>query len=298
MHGVRGLPLPLTRLSALRGAPPRPIRLSLVAPVYNELDNLAPLCERVRAVFGAGDDWELVLVDDGSTDGSAERIRSLAESDPRIRGVFFARNCGQTAAMGAGIHLAFGETIATLDADLQNDPADLPDMLARLPGHDAVVGYRTRRRDTFVRRASSRIANAIRNALSKDSIRDTGCSLKVFRAEAIRDVALFEGLHRFLPTLLRYHGYSVLEHGVSHHPRTAGRSKYGVRNRAWRAFKDLLAVRWMRARILRFPLVEVGPGRGPVTAERRSAAGAEGPTAAGGSSSMGAEGAAGAGRAR
>ena len=157
--------------------------------------------------------------------------------------------------------LARGRLIATLDADMQNDPVDLPAMIAKLPGHDAVVGYRLKRNDDFVRRVSSRIANRIRNWISQDDIRDTGCSLKLFKASAIQAVPLFEGMHRFLPTLLRYHGFSVLEHPVSHHPRTSGISKYGVMNRAWRAFKDLLAVRWMRGRLIRLPIREVRDGR-------------------------------------
>ncbi len=233
-----------------------PLELSLVAPVYNELDNLGPLLERVRETFGGRFRWELVLVDDGSTDGSTERIGALAEEEPRVRPVYFARNCGQTSAIAAGIRAASAPLIATLDADLQNDPADLPRMITALEDHDAVVGYRVGRRDTFVRRASSRIANWIRNRLTGDSIRDTGCSLKVFRSEAIRSIPLFEGMHRFLPTLLRMHGYQVLEFPVSHHPRIHGTSKYGVRNRALRAFRDLLAVRWMRTRIVRPPIVE------------------------------------------
>jgi hypothetical protein len=130
-------------------------------------------------------------------------------------------------------------------------------MLAVLADHDAVVGYRQKRNDNWLRRISSRIANRVRNWISRDSIRDTGCSLKLFRAEAIQSLPLFEGLHRFFPTLLRYHGFSVLEHPVSHRPRVAGVSKYGVLNRAWRAFKDLLAVRWMHGRVIRVPLVEV-----------------------------------------
>jgi glycosyltransferase involved in cell wall biosynthesis len=214
----------------------------------------------VVEVFGARDGWELILVDDGSRDRSPELIRALARRDPRVVGVFFARNCGQTAATAAGIQVARGRVIATMDADLQNDPGDLPAMLEMLPGHDAVVGWRRKRRDTFVRRASSRIANGVRNWISKDSIRDTGCSLKVFRAEAIQAIPLFEGMHRFLPTLLRYHGYSVLEHPVGHHPRAAGQSKYGVWNRVFRATKDLIAVRWMRARLLKLPIREVGGG--------------------------------------
>jgi glycosyltransferase involved in cell wall biosynthesis len=228
--------------------------LSLVAPVYNELDNLGPLADQVRAVFGNGDGWELILVDDGSNDGSAARIVELSAADAHIRGIFFERNAGQTAALAAGIDAARGELIATLDADLQNDPADLPAMVDALGDHHAVVGFRLRRQDNWVKRVSSHVANAVRNAISGDDIRDTGCSLKVFRADAIRSLPLFEGLHRFFPTLLRYHGFSVIEHGVSHRPRVAGISKYGVRNRVWRAFKDLLVVRWMRGRLLRLPL--------------------------------------------
>jgi glycosyltransferase involved in cell wall biosynthesis len=234
--------------------------LSLVAPVFEEEENLDRLHARVVEVFRGREDWELVLVDDGSRDGSAAKIRALAARDPRVVGVFFAQNCGQTAATAAGIQVARGRFVATLDADLQNDPGDLPAMIELCARHDAVVGWRKKRRDTFVRRASSRIANGVRNWISKDSIRDTGCSLKVFRADAIQALPLFEGMHRFLPTLLRYHGYSVVEHGVEHHPRTAGASKYGVWNRAFRATKDLLAVRWMRSRLLKLPIREVAGG--------------------------------------
>jgi len=230
-------------------------RLSVVAPVYDEEDNLRPLWQQVADALGTHIAWELVLVDDGSRDTSAQLIRELNQEDPRVRGVFFAHNCGQTTAIAAGFDAARGELIATLDADLQNDPQDLNVLLAALGDNDAVVGYRQKRNDNFVRRASSRIANAIRNKLSGDSIRDTGCSLKLFRAEAIRSIALFEGMHRFLPTLLRFHGYTVIEQPVSHHPRVAGVSKYGIRNRAWRAFKDLLAVRWMRSRIIKPPVI-------------------------------------------
>lgn len=234
-----------------------PCAISLVVPAFDEEANLRPLFQRILAVFGARSDWELVLVDDGSRDGTAQVMRELAREDARVVGVFLARNCGQTAALAAGVHEARGECIATLDADLQNDPADLPGLLALLGDQDAVVGYRSRRRDTFVRRASSRFANWVRNGVSGDHIRDTGCSLKVFRSEALRAIPWFEGMHRFLPTLLRYQGYRVIEAPVSHHPRHAGRSKYGIRNRAWRAFKDLLAVRWMRGRMIHSSVREV-----------------------------------------
>jgi glycosyltransferase involved in cell wall biosynthesis len=233
------------------------VELTLVAPVFNEKDNLVALHQRVVEVFGDRTQWELVLVDDGSTDGSAAVMKDLRRRDARVRCVFFARNCGQTTAVRAGLAAARAPVIATLDADLQNDPADLPRMIELLDGCDAVVGYRTKRSDDFVRRASSRIANAVRNWVSNDSIRDTGCSLKVFRVHAVREIPLhFEGMHRFMPTLLRYYGFDVVEHPVAHHPRRAGRSKYGVGNRAFRAFRDLLVVRWMRARIRRAPILE------------------------------------------
>jgi len=254
----------LNAVPATSQASPAP-QLTLVAPVRNEQENLHALHARVVEVFDGRMAFEFVLVDDGSTDRSIEIIRELAARDPRVRGVIFERNCGQTAAMAAGIRAARAPVIATLDADMQNDPADLPAMLALLPGHDAVVGFRIKRMDTAVRRWSSRIANRIRNRVTHDSVRDTGCSLKVFRTEAIQAIPLFEGMHRFLPTLLRYHGYDVIEHGVSHHPRTAGTSKYGLRNRAWRATKDLVAVAWMRQRAIRSPIRELieSPGAAP-----------------------------------
>lgn len=249
--------------------------LSLVVPVHDELDNLEPLYERIVEAL-EGRTWELLLVDDGSTDGSDARIRELAARDPRVRGVYFARNAGQTAAIAAGFERASGRLVATLDADLQNDPDDLPAMLDALGDHDAVVGWRRERRDTWKRRVSSRIANRIRDAVTGDAVRDTGCSLKLFRAEALADLPLFEGMHRFLPTLLRQAGLDVIELPVSHHPRAAGVSKYGLRNRAWRALQDLLAVRWMGQRRLRYevldegdPVVELRP-RGAVSeGERR-----------------------------
>ncbi|WP_145184954.1 glycosyltransferase family 2 protein [Planctomycetes bacterium Pla163] len=249
--------------------------MSLIAPVYDEEGNLERLYEEVRRTFADGD-FELILVDDGSRDSSREIVRDLCRRDERVRGLFFRENCGQSAAITAGFHAARGDLVATMDADLQNDPRDLPDMIALLEarGVDAVVGYRQKRNDTFVRRISSKIANRIRNAISKDSIRDTGCSLKVFKREAICRIAMFDGMHRFLPTLLRYYGFDVLEHPVNHRPRTAGVSKYGISNRALRALLDLFAVRWMRSRILR-PVIAEQIGRGlPVNAPARGERGA------------------------
>lgn len=232
----------------------RPPDLSLVVPAYNEEASLPALYQRIVEALGDRLRWELIVVDDGSSDRTAARAKELSKRDARVRAASLVRNSGQTTATRVGIEMAQAPLIATLDADLQNDPADLPamiDILTQNPDVHAVVGYRTVRRDNLVRRLSSRIANSIRNRLSGDDIRDTGCSLKVFRAAPLKSMPLFEGMHRFLPTLLRFHGYQVVEHPVSHRPRVAGESKYGVLNRAWVAFKDLLAVRWMRNRIVR-----------------------------------------------
>jgi glycosyltransferase involved in cell wall biosynthesis len=249
-----------------RGALPE---LSLVVPAYDEEENLRPLHAQVVAALGERVAWELVLVDDGSRDGTREVIRALSCEDERVRGVGLAANCGQTAALAAGIRHARAPLLATLDADLQNDPSDLVKLLEALGDYDAVVGVRRLRRDSWLKRASSRVANSVRNALTGDDIADTGCSLKLFRTQALREVALFEGMHRFLPTLLRFHGFRVLEVSVGHRPRRWGRSKYGLWNRVFKATRDLFAVRWMRSRILRLPIDElVEPARAPAE-ERR-----------------------------
>lgn len=224
--------------------------LSIVSPVCNELENLEPLVRRVHEVFDGKMSFELILVDDGSSDGSDAEMERLASADPCVRTIFFPENHGQTSATAAGIRVARGALTVTIDADLQSDPVDLLPMIEALEDHDAVVGFRLGRKDDFVRRWSSRIANWVRDRLTGDSVRDTGCPLKLFRTEAIRAIPLFEGMHRFLPTLLRYHGYDVIELGVPHHPRTRGKSKYGISNRALKALYDCLAVRWMKKRVI------------------------------------------------
>jgi dolichol-phosphate mannosyltransferase len=258
IHGT-GAGSMITRNGCGADTTERPV-LSLVVPAYNEQESLPRLYERVVEALGSALQWELVLVDDGSEDHTFHVMSELEKKDPRVRALRLLANAGQTAATSVGLQSARGNLIATLDADLQNDPIDLLPMLEALGENDAVVGYRVGRRDDWVRRMSSRIANGVRNRLSGDQIRDTGCSLKLFRAEAISSIPLFEGMHRFLPTLLRFHGYRVIEVPVSHHERLAGESKYGIRNRAWVAFKDLLAVRWMRSRIIRAQ-VDVRPDR-------------------------------------
>lgn len=230
---------------------------SVVVPLYNERDNLGPLRDEVVPVMESlGGSFEVIFVDDGSTDGSAAVLRSLRSADPRIRVLTFERNAGQTAAMAAGFEAARGAVVVTLDADLQNDPRDIPLLIEKLDGYDAVVGWRGQRRDTWLRRASSRIGNAVRNRLSDDDIIDTGCSLKAYRREALARIKLFTGMHRFLPTLLKMEGFRVFQVKVGHRPRLSGDSKYGVRNRLVKSFTDLLAVRWMKRRTLRYRVTE------------------------------------------
>jgi dolichol-phosphate mannosyltransferase len=234
--------------------------VSIVVPVLDERDNLEPLVEEIGEAFvGSGLVLEIVLVDDGSRDGSGERIADLARSRPCVRGLHFRENRGQSAALDAGFKAARGRFVVTMDADLQNDPRDIPALLAALGDHDAAVGYRIVREDPWLRRASSVVANSIRNRLSGDDIIDTGCALKAFRAEALRGLRLFTGMHRFLPTLLRMDGRSVVQLPVRHRARRAGRRKYGVWNRVFRSSADLLAVRWMKKRRLDYEVTRHDP---------------------------------------
>jgi glycosyltransferase involved in cell wall biosynthesis len=225
-------------------------KISLVIPVFNEEENLRDLYDEViRSLAGLTCLWEMVLVDDGSTDSSLSIIRDLAAADPRVRFVSFAANCGQSAAFAAGFRFAGGDVVITMDADLQNDPADIPDMLRIYEqGVDMVIGWRVKRRDSWVKKCASRLANRVRNAISRETVLDTGCSLKVMRAEMLKAIPMFTGMHRFLPTLMKLEGAKVAEVPVNHRPRNKGVSKYGIWDRAWSAAYDLLAVRWMQKR--------------------------------------------------
>jgi dolichol-phosphate mannosyltransferase len=225
--------------------------LSVVVPFYDERDNVDGLhAEIVAALAGVSGGFECVYVDDGSRDGTGEALAKVAEQDDRVRVVRLPVNCGQTAALDAGFRAARGELIATLDGDGQNDPADLPRLLAALGDADVVNGVRVRRQDAWHRRLSSRVANAVRNWATAERVTDVGCSLRVMRASVLRRVKLYRGMHRFLPTLLRLEGARLVEIPVSHRPRRAGHSKYGVGNRLFVGLADLLAVRWMIARRL------------------------------------------------
>jgi len=231
--------------------------LSVVIPVYNEEENLPLLWPELRAVLEEMQvSFEVLMVDDGSRDRSAEIIRQFAAADRRVRLVSLKANAGETAATDAGLRRARGQWIVTMDADLQNDPRDIPPLVGHLDRWDAATGWRVKRDDSVVRRASSRVANAVRNALSEEDIRDSGCTFRAFRRECLRGLVLYRGLHRFIPTLLRLHGYRVVEVPVHHRPRRFGASKYGIANRAFVAFVDLLVIRWMKDRMLRYDVAQ------------------------------------------
>ena len=229
--------------------------VSLVIPVFNERENLDHLFGEIQVVCTAMPyEWEVLFVDDGSGDGSLEVIKRLHHDHCEVRYVSFATNCGQSAAFIAGFQRARGTTVVTLDADLQNDPRDIPRVLGLLEdqGLDMVIGWRAQRCDSWVKRIASRIANAVRNAVSRETVRDTGCSLKAMRTDLARGLPLFDGMHRFMPTLLKLDGARVGELEVSHRARYCGCSKYGIWDRGWRGVRDLLAVRWMQDRHVRY----------------------------------------------
>jgi glycosyltransferase involved in cell wall biosynthesis len=233
--------------------------LSVVIPVHDEEASLPRLWPELREVLeGLGLDAEVIFVDDGSRDRSAEIVRALREADRRVRLVRLKANAGETAATDAGFRAARGRWVVTMDADLQNDPRDIPALLAHLDRWDAACGWRVNRSagDSLARRVSSRVANRVRNALSDETIHDSGCTFRAFRRECLRGLVLYRGFHRFVPTLLRLQGYRVVEVPVNHRPRRFGRSKYGVLNRVLGATVDLLVVRWMKRRRLRYEVAE------------------------------------------
>jgi len=233
--------------------------LSVVFPVYNEEENVPILLDEIaRALEGRGWTYEMVAVDDGSSDRSLAVLHESRAKYPTLRVLTFEKNSGQTAALDAGWRAARGRFVVSLDADLQNDPADIPAMMEKLQesGSDMVIGVRVNRQDTISRKLQSRIGNGVRNWITNDSITDTGCSLKLVKREAIDRVHLFTGMHRFLPTLVRMEGYKVVEMPVNHRPRKFGVSKYGAMNRAFRGLADCMAVRWMGTRTLRYNVRE------------------------------------------
>jgi dolichol-phosphate mannosyltransferase len=224
--------------------------VSIVVPVFNEEDNLPILQSELRTAL-VGLDHEIIFVDDGSTDHSADKI----ERAPNVRILRFEKNTGQSAALYAGVKAARGQTIVLIDSDLQNDPADIPHLLAEISrGADLVCGYRARRKDKFGKRLTSRIANLVRSRFTKDYVRDTGCTLKAMRRECADTLVPFKGMHRFIPALVRGAGYQLIEIPVNHRPRRFGQTKYGFGSRAVRATMDMFGVRWLLSRRLDYKL--------------------------------------------
>lgn len=253
---LRGLcryhPFGLQKMDTLNHTIPQ---VSIVIPVYNESGNLAPLIDEIEQTLVRRMRFEVIVVDDGSNDSTPGELAGLRVTRPWLRVVTHERNLGQSAAIRTGVVSARAPTIAVLDGDGQNDPADLPKLFAALEisGVSMIVGERRPRRDTLGRRLSSRIANGVRSSLLHDGIRDTGCGLKMFRRETFLKLPAFDHMHRFLPALVQSRGGTVRAVPVNHRPRRFGQSKYGFRNRFWTGILDLVGVMWLSRRQLPGP---------------------------------------------
>lgn len=229
------------------------VEISVIVPAYNEAESIGPLlAEITTAMQERMPPYEIIVIDDGSTDDTAQILVKLANQYPTLRIATHSINCGQSAGQVAGFKLARGQVVVTMDADGQNDPADIPLLVEALTdGIDCVCSVRRKRHDSFVKRASSKIANGFRNLITQDKVTDAGCAYRAIRLEALAEIPVFNGLHRFVPTILRAQGYSILEVDVSHRPRALGHSKYGINNRLWRGIRDCFAMRWYRARAIK-----------------------------------------------
>lgn len=233
-----------------------PVDLSVVVPVRNEAGNIGPLIDEICAALDGRLEYEVIYVDDGSTDATPDELAAIARDFPRLRIIHHEHSCGQSTAVRSGVRHARGAWIATLDGDGQNDPGDIPRLLdQRQRSLDAgsatlmcVCGYRRKRRDTWLKRLSSRIANGVRSRLLGDSTPDTGCGLKLFARDGFLELPYFDHMHRFLPALFLRAGGRIVSVEVNHRPRQAGRSKYGLHNRLWVGIVDLFGVMWLQRR--------------------------------------------------
>ena len=244
-------------MNTIKQTNPESLEISIVIPLYNERENLVLLDQEItKNIKPLNKSYEVILVDDGSTDGSSELIRVLQKINSNLRLIRFGHNHGQTAAFAAGFNKARGNIIVTMDADLQNSPSDIPLLLTAIKNYDVVCGWRHKRNDPWIKKISSKVANSVRNSLSEESIADTGCSLKAFRRECFKGIKLYNGMHRFFPTLMKMEGFSVTQVKVGHYPRIHGHSKYNISNRLFASFKDLLAIRWMKKRQINYDIIE------------------------------------------
>lgn len=231
------------------------LKYSVVIPLKNEEGNIADLIHELEPVMiSLKDPWELICIDDGSTDSTLGILKNLAGQKKYLKIVVFAKNYGQSSAFDAGFKQARGEYVITLDGDRQNDPSDIPRLVASIADCDLVCGYRSNRRDPWIKKITSLLANGVRSRVCKDGMQDTGCSLKIYRTECLRKIKMYQGMHRFLPALFKIEGFRTREVPVNHRERTKGKTKYNFWNRSFNTIADMLAVRWMRQRKLNYEI--------------------------------------------
>ena len=235
------------------------ISVSIVIPVYNEKDSIPILANELTKVISSieGYNFEVIFVDDGSTDNSEKAILESFSLFQKAVFIRFEENAGQTDAFDAGFKAACGDVIITMDADLQNDPSDIPKLLQYAKYYDVVCGIRANRRDSWKRQFSSKVANAIRRMVTGDKIKDIGCSLKAYNADLIKKIKVYKGMHRFFPVLLEYEGAKIIQVFVNHRPRRYGEAKYNIKNRIFKSLIDLFAVLWMKRRRLNYKIAEI-----------------------------------------
>lgn len=231
------------------------IQYSVVIPLKNEEDNIVDLIEELEPVMSSlKEPWELICIDDGSTDHTLNILTDFLSKKSYLRILAFKKNYGQSSAFDAGFKAAKGEYVITLDGDRQNDPADIPKLLEKIGHYDIVCGARVKRKDPWSKKIPSFIANLIRRNICEDGVSDTGCSLKVYRASALRKIKMYNGMHRFLPALFKIEGLRIFEIPVNHRERTKGKTKYNFFNRSFNTIADLAAVRWMKKRQLQYQI--------------------------------------------
>lgn len=231
------------------------ILYSVVIPLKNEEENIVDLVQELEPVMtGIGQPWELICIDDGSTDRTKSILAKLAEEKAYLKPIFFKKNYGQSSAFDAGFQAAKGAYVITLDGDRQNDPTDIPKLATLIADSDLVCGIRIKRQDSINKRIISKLANTVRRWICEDGVQDTGCSLKVYRRECLQKIKMYHGMHRFLPALFRIEGFRVKETPVNHRERTKGKSNYNFFNRSFNTIADLFAVRWMKKRHLNYQI--------------------------------------------
>lgn len=229
------------------------IKYSVVIPLKDEEENITDLIAELEPIMmNLEGGWELICIDDGSTDKTREILTALAKKKDYLRVLFFSKNFGQSSAFDAGFRAARGEFVITLDGDRQNDPTDIPRMMEAIRNCDLVCGYRQDRQDPGIKKLTSLIANAIRSRICQDNVRDTGCSLKIYRRECLQTIKMYQGMHRFLPALFSIEGFRIQEVPVNHRPRVRGVTKYNFFNRSFNTIADMWAVYWMRKRHLKY----------------------------------------------